>query len=187
MFSIPRITITDPKNFDGTEDNILTNKNEFVEPNSILLKVGVSSYNNITNTSSTPHSDNCYNYNKRLETIRETNSELYETTKRLQDSHGMNSLKNNINTNEDSSSIQVANDTKFKRSTILSSMNSTNNVYKNTSRIKQSFSYKERFNIKLDNTSTHTHEVNQSKSWKYKYNQLHKSYLGDFKYMIKQE
>ena len=185
VFSIPKITITDPKNTDSTDLNAFTSKIESYEQNPILLKVGVSGYNCITDASSTPHSDNCYNYNKRLETIRETNSELYET-KRLQDSHSVNIIKNNISNNEDSSSIQVINDTKFKRSTIISN-NSVNNVPKNTSRITQSFSYKDSFGIGLDNNSVHTHKVNQSKSWKYKYNQLHKIYLGEFKYMIKQE
>lgn len=173
VFSLPKITITDPKN---TDDNDLS-----LEQNLVLLKVGVSSYNCINNSSSTPHSDNCDNvdnYNKRLETIRETNSELYDT-KRLPDSHSLNVLlknnnnnisnnvSNNVSNNEDSSINQVANDTKCKRSTIISNI-SANNVHKNTSRIKQSYSCKNSYNIGLDTNSLLNHKVNQSKSWKYK-------------------
>ena len=172
VFSLPKITITDPKNTDNTDINTFTGQLESLEQNLILLKVGVSSYNCINNSSSTPLSDNCDNgdnYNKRLDTIRETNSELYDT-KRLLESHSLNVLlknNNNISNNEDSSSIQVANDTKYKRSTIISNI-SANNVHKNTSRIKQSYSYKNSYDIGLDTNSLNNHKVIQSKSWKYK-------------------
>lgn len=168
VFSLPKITITDPKNTDNTDINTFTGQLESLEQNLVLLKVGISSYNCINNSSSTPLSDKCCNsdnYNKRLDTIRETNSELYDT-KRL---HSLNVLlKNNNNSNnEDSNSIQAANDTKCKRSTIISNI-SANNVHKNTSRIKESYSYKNSYDIGLDTNSLHNHKVNQSKSWKYK-------------------
>ena len=164
VFSLPKITITDPKNTDDDDFSL--------EQNLIMLKVGVSSYNCINNSSSTPLSDNCDNvdnYNKRLDTIRETNSELYDT-KRLPDSHSLNVLlknNNNNSNNDDSSNNQAANDTKCKRSTIISNI-SANNLHKNTSRIKQSYSYKNSYDIGLDTNSLNNHKVNQSKSWKYK-------------------